>query len=175
MIVTLSLVFLLIAAVALLTRFSPQSEGTATSYGSDALFVDGFSLNRYRPMLRLASQIDREFLSSVHGKQLAGCYRKIQRDLLRDYLREASNDFKRLHAIATAQAVRAQSDPGDLSLNLLEQQMSFAMSIWGIEARLLLDDYLPFSVDLKPLVMHLEGLAAQTRALLRPQYSYSAL
>ena len=175
MIISLSVVVLLVTAVALLTRFSPQSDCPAASYGSDASFLDRFSIERYRPMLRLASQMDRQFLTREHGKTLATCYRKIQRDLLREYLAEASNDFNRLYAIATAKAVNAASDPGDLSLNLFEQQMSFLLAMWGIEARLLVDDYLPFSIDLQPLVVHLEGLAGQTRALLRPQYSYSAL
>lgn len=126
-------------------------------------------------MLRLASQLDKDFLTEAHGKTLGSCYRKIQRDILREYLREATSDFNRMYSIATAKAAQATSDPGDLSLALFEQQISFLLSIWGIEARLLLDDYLPFRVELQPLVSHLEGLATQTRALLRPQYSYSAL
>lgn len=175
MIFGLSIVLLLIAAAAALTRFSSKCDTTLTSYGSDASFLDSFSLRRYQPMLRLASQMDKQFLTAAHGKTLGSCYRKIQRDLLREYLREASRDFNRLYAIATAKAVRATADPGDLSLALLEQQMSFILSVWGIEARLLVDNYVPFTVDLQPLVVQLEALSSQTRALLRPQYSYSAL
>jgi hypothetical protein len=125
-------------------------------------------------MLRLATQMDRKFLSSAHGEILAGCYRKIQRTLLREYLRDASKDFNRLYAIATAKQVRATSDTDDLSMVLFEQQMTFILLIWGIEARLLLDSFLPFAVDLKPLIAHLEGLAQQTRELARPQYAYQA-
>ena len=174
MIISLSIVILLIAAVGLLARFAPKSDSTVACYGSDASFLDNFSLRTYRPMLRLASQLDKEFLTAAHGKTLASCYRKIQRNLLREYLQDASKDFNRMYAIATAKAVRATSDPGDLSMSLLEQQMSFVLSMWGIEARLLVDDYLPFAVDLQPLVAHLEGLASQTRALIRPQLSYDA-
>ena len=123
-------------------------------------------------MLRLASQLDKEFLKDVHSKTLGICYRRIQRDLLREYLRDVAADFNRLYAIATARAVQASSDPGDLSLALFEQQMSFMLSMWSIEARLLLDDYVPFAMDLQPLVANLSGLADQTRALLRPQTSY---
>jgi len=174
-IISLSIVVLLIAAVALLPRFSPQTPDAVACYGSDASFLDNFSLHTYKPMLRLASQMDRKYLESVHGKTLADCYRGIQRNLLREYLHDASKDFNRMYAIATAKAVRATSDPGDLSLGLFEQQMSFILLIWGIEARLLLGDRLPFRVDLQPLVGQLEILAKQTRALARPQYSYSAL
>jgi hypothetical protein len=174
-IISLSVVLLLIAAVSLLTRFSSNSDSPAECYASDLTFLENFSLSSYRPMLRMASQADRNFLVSAHGATLANCYRKIQRDLLREYLRDASRDFNRLYAIATAKAVRAKDDPGDLSMALLEQQMSFLLLVWGLEARLFLDGFLPFSVDLKPLIGQLECLAQQTRELVRPQYSYQAL
>ena len=174
MILGLVIVLLLVAAVALMTRYSPKAEDPGVFYGSDVSFLDSFSLGAYRPMLRLASQMDRKFLTSAHGETLAGCYRKIQRQLLREYLHDASKDFNRLYAIATAKAVHAVSDPGDLSMALFEQQMTFILLVWGIEARLLMDGFLPFAVDLKPLIVHLEGLARQTRQLARPQYSYQA-
>ncbi len=175
MIISLSAIVLLIAAVVALTWFSPAPENPAVSYGSDVSFLDSFSLRQYRPMLRLASQMDRRFLRDAHSENLAACYRSIQRDLLREYLRNASKDFNRLYAIATAQSVRATGDPDDLSMTLLEQQMTFILLVWGIEARLLVDAILPFSFDLKPLIEHLEGLAQQTRQMARPQYSYQAL
>jgi len=170
----LLIVLLLVAAVALMARYSPKAEVPGAFYGSDVSFLESFSLGAYRPMLRLASQMDRKFLSSAHGETLAGCYRKIQRQLLREYLRDASKDFNRLYAIATAKSVQAVSDPGDLSMALFEQQMTFILLVWGIEARLLLDGFLPFTPDLKPLIMHLEALAQQTRELARPQYGYTA-
>jgi hypothetical protein len=171
-IISLSIILCLVATVGLLTRFPPDSDRPAACYGSDVSFLENFSLAAYRPMLRLASQLDRKFLSSAHGNTLAGCYRRIQRDLLREYLREASKDFNRLYAIATAKSVRAASDPGDLSMVLFEQQMTFILLVWGIEAGLLFDGMLPFAVDLKPLIGQLEGLAQQTRELTRPQCSY---
>lgn len=174
MILSLSIIFLLTAAVGLLTFFAPRPDTPAEFYGSDTSFLENFSLSTYRPMLRLATQLDRKFLSSAHGEVLAVCYRKIQRNLLREYLRDASKDFKRMHAIATAKTVHATSDPDELSVALFEQQMTFILLVWGIEARLLLDNLLPFAVDLKPLIMQLETLAGQTRQLVRPQYSYQA-
>jgi len=175
LIVGLSLVLLLVAAVALMTRFAPESERPTSFYGSDIAFLEGFSLSPYRPMLRLASQMDRKFLISAHGETLAKCYRKIQRDLLREYLRDASRDFNRLYAIATAKCVKAASDPDDMSLGLFEQQMSFILQLWGIEARLLADEFLPFAFDLKPVIEQLEALARETRVLARPRYSYHAI
>jgi hypothetical protein len=174
MIVSLSIIVLLTVAVALLTCFAPRPEESNDFYGSDASFLENLSLVTYRPMLRLATQMDRKFLHAAHGEVLAGCYRKIQRNLLREYLRDASKDFKRLHAIATAKTVRASSDPDELSTALFEQHMTFILLVWGIEARLLVDNFLPFAVNLEPLIGQLEGLAQQTRQLVRPQYSYQA-
>ena len=174
MILSLSIIFLLTAAVGLLTCFAPRPDATVEFYGSDVSFLNNFSLGTYRPMLRLATQMDRKFLTAAHGEMLAGCYRKIQRNLLREYLRDASKDFKRLHAIATAKTVNASSDPDELSMALFEQHMSFILLVWGIEARLFLDNLLPFAVDLKPVIMQIEALAGQTRELLRPQYGYQA-
>jgi hypothetical protein len=175
MIIGLSIVLLLIVAVGILTRFAPAPDAPASSYGSDVSFLESFSLSQYRPMMRLASQMDRKFLLSAHSESLAGCYRKVQRDLLREYLRDASRDFNRLYSIATAKCVQASSDPNDLSMGLLEQQMTFIMLVWGIETRLLIDHVVPFSFDLNPLIEHLEGLARETRSLVRPQYGYQAL
>lgn len=175
MIVSLIAVILLVVAVTALTRFAPKPDVAVRSYGSDASFVDNFSLQKYRPMLRLATQMDRRYITGAHGDTLAACYRKIQRGLLREYLREASKDFNRLYAIANAQCLRAASDPGDLSMALFEQQMTFILLVWGIEARIVLDGILPFAMDLKPLISAIGGLAEQTRELARPQFGYQAV
>jgi hypothetical protein len=80
-----------------------------------------------------------------------------------------------MYAIANAKAVQAASDPGDLSMCLFEQQITFVMLMWGIEARLRLDGIFPFAVDLKPLISSIDGLAQQTRDLVKPQFSYSSV
>jgi hypothetical protein len=175
LIVSLIAVLLLVTAVAALTRFAPKPDFIASTYGSDASFLDGFSVQTYRPMLRLATQMDRRYLTKAHGDSLAGCYRKIQRGLLREYLRDASKDFNRLYAIANAKSLRASSDPGDLSMALFEQQMTFIMLVWGLEARLLIDAVIPFAPDLEPLMKSISGLAEQTRLLARPQFGYQAV
>jgi hypothetical protein len=167
-------VLLLVAAVGVLTVFAPKRLISPNSYGSDASFLDGFSPLRYRPMLRLATQMDRRFIRAAHGESLANCYRRIQRGLLREYLRNAAKDFNRLYAIANARCVQAASDPADLSMALFEQQMTFLLLVWGVEARLLLDVLIPFSLDLEPLIGSIQGLAAQTRQMTHPQFGYSA-
>jgi hypothetical protein len=175
LVVSLIVLVLLVAAIAALTRFAPKPDSIATSYGSDASFLEGFSLHTYRPMLRLATRMDHRYLTVAHSESLSACYRRIQRGLLREYLRDASRDFNRLYAIANAKSLRAASDPGDLSMALFEQQMTFIMLMWGIEAKLLLDGIVPFALDLSPLMSAIECLADQTRALGRPQLGYHAV
>lgn len=176
MIFSLGAVLLLIAAAFglpwLSSRKASGSDRRGPSYGSDAEFLDNFSLSAYQPMLRLASHGDRNYLVSAHGAPLATCYRKIQRRLLREYLTNLSTDFNRLYSIATERAVHAVSDTENLSLALLEQQMSFIFQVWMIEARLLVDRAIPYTPDLKPLVGYVEALAAQTRELATPRLSY---
>jgi hypothetical protein len=174
MILSLVAVLLLVAAIIAMTKFSSSQPAAATrnSYASDASFLDNFSPKTYRPMLRLASQMDRNYLNSAHGTKLAVQHRKIQRQLLREYLRDLSRDFNRLYEIATVKSVQAINDSGNLSVNLVEQQMGFIFLIWTIEARLILDSVLPYSVDLKPVIGYIDALASQTRELARPQLAY---
>ncbi len=175
MIVSLLAVLALVVAVTLLTQFAPKPEIVLSSYGSDASFLDNFSVQKYRPMLRLATQMDRQYLTAAHSPTLASCYRKIQKGLLREYLRDAAKDFNRLYAIANAKCLKAAADPGDLSMALFEQQMTFILLVWGIEARLLVDGVLPFALDMKPLLGSIEGLVQQTRQLARPEFGYQAV
>ena len=176
MFVALASVTILVAAAIALTWLSNSApRAPETCYGADADFLDNFSLRSYRPMIRLAARLDRDFLVQIHGPRLADCYRGIQRQVLREYLKTVSKDYNRLYAIANARSTRAASDTGDLSMALFEQQMSFIFLMWGIEARLLLEPILPGPIDLNPLVRYVENMAQQTRALSRPQLSYRAV
>ena len=171
MILGLIAVTLLVAVALGLTRFSAGPDA-ARSYGSDTAFLDQFSVSRYRPMLRLAGRMDRSYLEKTHGKRLAGCYRKVQRALLREYLHDVSKDVTRLYAILNARSVHARSDEGNVSLALTEQQTSFALLIWGIEARLVLDTVMPRPLNITPLISALDALTSQTQDMASPQLSY---
>lgn len=93
MIVGLASVALLVGAIALMTWLSESDARVSrNSYGAEIDFLENFSLKSYRPMIRLASRMDMDYLASVHGAPLARCYRRIQRNLLREYLRVASKD-----------------------------------------------------------------------------------
>jgi hypothetical protein len=174
--ISLAVIAGLILAVALLARRTPDNDARESCYGSDATFIETFSIRTYKPMLRLAGQMDSDYLVRKRGKALASCYSKIKRDLLREYLREASKDFNRMYRIANDRCVQARSDPDNMSAALLDEQLSFLFTVWVIEAKLLLGDLLPFQTDLRPMLAHLEAVAAETRMLIRPVsgYSYSS-
>ena len=174
MIVTLCAVAFLVVMAGVLARDTPHAEELASARQSDTSFLEDFAFHGYRPMMRLAAQTDRRYVSTTLGVPLAASYRKVQRELLRQYLREAARDFSRLYSIANAHSVAAVSDPGDLSMAVLEQQMTFILLIWAVETRLLLDGILPFAVDLKPVINSIETLAEQTRQRVRPQYGFHA-
>ena len=175
MIVTLCAVAFLVVLVGVLARATPHAEHAQSNRQSDEFCVEDFAIQGYRPMLRLAAQTDRRYLSAACGDSVAASYRKVQRQLLRQYLREAARDFSRLYSIANAHSVEAVNDPGDLSMAVLEQQMTFILLIWTVETRLLLDGIVPFALDLKPVITSIETLAQQTRERARPQYGYHAV
>ena len=129
---------------------------------SDA-WLDSFSLRAYKPMLRLASREDGHHLKSADLKR----YRRMQRALLREYLRSLSRDFQRLLAIASEKNQRVQNGDGNHSMALFEQQIGFIFHVWSVEARLLLRTLVPHSIDLKPLLANVENLAEDTRERIR--------
>jgi hypothetical protein len=122
-------------------------------------WLESFSLNSYRPMVRLASGSDRSFLAKRRTLRIARRYRRTQRVLLREYLRGLSRDFHRLYSIA---AVR------DRSVELFDGHLEFIFSVWLIEARLLLQAVVPHTIDMRPLLESVGDLAAANRESARP-------
>lgn len=135
-------------------------------------WLAGFSLDSYLPMLRLSSSADSAFLAVKKGPVEAARYRRLQRKLLREYLRVLARDFHRLHALATESAIRAHADQDDSSLALVEEKMEFGFSIWSIELRLLLDEFTPCVVDLRPLLDNVDHLTARAREVSRRRLEF---
>jgi hypothetical protein len=122
-------------------------------------WLESFSVNAYRPMVRLASCSDHPFLSGHRARIKARRYRRTQRSLLREYLKGLSGDFQRLHSIAAAQ--KASSE-------LSEGLLSFHFGVLWIEARLLLQALIPHAIDMEPLLASVQSLALATRDIARP-------
>src|SRR4051812_9892186 len=90
----------------------------------DPAWLEDFSIAKYRPMLRLLSEDDYEFLASQAGYQgkIASQLRAERRKVFRAYLRNLVRDFYRLHQVAKMMALCSAQDRPDLTTALLKQR-----------------------------------------------------
>ena len=93
--------------------------------------VESFSPANYRPMERLLSKEDSEFLASLPGFRPATgrALRKARRRIFRAYLVELNRDFRMLHRQARALLRDLQEDRPDLVVALLKQSFQFECRI----------------------------------------------
>src|SRR5437879_13292975 len=92
----------------------------------DPAWLEDFSIAEYRPMLRLLSEDDYEFLASQAGyeSKIASQLRKERRRVFHAYLRNLVRDFNRLQHAAKIMAVCSAQDLPDLAQALLKQQLT---------------------------------------------------
>jgi len=166
--ISLAALAALISVVALLVYPDAENQtGAKFPTASDA-WLESFSLRSYRPMLRLAAGDDERYLKAARPPGSMKRHRRIQRTLLREYLRSLSQDFHRLHRIAAEKQLRAKRADAGLPMDLFEQQIGFIFQMWSIEARLLIQALIPHRIDLQPLLANVEKLAADTRETIPP-------
>jgi hypothetical protein len=166
--ISLAVLAALISVMALLVHPAAENQtGAKLPTASDA-WLESFSLRSYRPMLRLAAGDDERYLKAGRPPGSVKRHRRIQRTLLREYLRSLSEDFHRLHRIAAEKQLRAKRADAGLPMELFEQQIGFIFHMWSIEARLLIHALIPHRIDLQPLLANVEKLAADTREMTRP-------
>src|SRR5882672_5115695 len=91
----------------------------------DPAWLEDFSIAKYRPMLRLLSEDDYEFLASQAGYQgkIASQLRAERRRVFRAYLRNLVRDFHRLHHVAKMMAVYSAQDRPEMGVALLKQSL----------------------------------------------------
>jgi len=135
-------------------------------------WLESFSPDSYLPMLRLANSTDTGYLNLHRGHETAKRYRRLQRQMLREYLRGLSRDFNRLHALATESALRARIDHENSSLALVEEKLEFIFSMWSIEVRLFLDEFAPCAINLRPMLANVDELTAKARATARRRLKF---
>ncbi|HVV45753.1 MAG TPA: hypothetical protein VHC72_11115 [Bryobacteraceae bacterium] len=112
-------------------------------------WLEEFSSAAYHPMIRLAEPNDAGFLAAQRGFDEAARYRRWQRQALRTYLRRLARDFQHLHTLAAAAPWR---------------RLKFLLSVWKVEVRIAFSSVLPKAIDLRPLLVSLDDLAAQARS-----------
>lgn len=129
---------------------------------ADQEWYRDFSAAKYRPMERLFSESDYDFLAAQPGFS-PKISRKLQaerRRIFRSDLRSLSRDFGRLSTAANLLLVNAPQDRPDLATTLLKQRFIFGYAMIRVEIRLQLQAIGIGTVDITPLVNALEGMRA---------------
>jgi hypothetical protein len=121
------------------------------------------SADRYRPMLRLLSDDDLNFVPAKSG--LRRSLRTRRRELFRSYLRCMARDYAHLLAGVRTAMVRSGMDRPDLARALAKNRTSFLMAMYRIEFRLTLHAIGIGKVEIAGLVEALEGLRNQVNVL----------
>jgi len=130
----------------LLQRTDTSSEGIE--------WLSEFSVERYRPMERLLSETDYEFLASQPGyhPRIAQELRSERRRIFQSYLRSLIRDFNALIRLAQLMIVYSPTDRPDLARKLLRLRWQFYTSVIAVEFRLALSPLPVGSIDAKRLI-----------------------
>jgi hypothetical protein len=134
----------------------------------DAAWLEDFSIAKYRPMLRLLSEDDYEFLSNQAGYQgrIASELRSERRKVFRAYLRNLVRDFGRLHHFAKMMAAYSAQDRPELGIKLLMQKVTFTAAVAAVRLRLALHTVGIGTVDVRNLVNSLDHMRSNVDSLL---------
>lgn len=132
-------------------------------------WLEEFSIAKYRPMLRLLSEDDFEFLSTQAGfdPKIAKQLRAERRKIFRAYLRNMIHDFHRLQLSAKMLAAYGSADRSQMASNLVGLEIRFMAAIALVQVRLAMHTVGIGTVDVQKLVGSLESLRCNV-ALLAP-------
>lgn len=157
--------FLISLALVFLLRKLAVHKG-ATGY--DPQWLEDFSISKYRPMLRLLSEDDYEFLASQAGYQgkIASQLRSERRKVFRAYLRNLVRDFHRLHQVAKLMAIYSSYDRPELTAALLRQRVTFSLAVFAIRGRLVLHTFGVGVVDVRHLIGSLDHLYLKVETMM---------
>jgi hypothetical protein len=125
--------------------------------------VARLSAQRYRPMLRLLSDEDLEFVAANNA--LRRTLKSDRRKLFRSYLRCLTRDYGYLLAGIRSSMAGSEADRPDLARALAKNRALFALAVYKVEVRLALHSLGVGTVDISGLVEAFEGLRAQVNVL----------
>ena len=130
-------------------------------------WIDELSVERYRPMLRLLSEDDLQFLRSQPGftSQWEARHRKQRCQVFRGYLSVLENDFKRVCLAIKFLMVHSQHDRPDLAATLIRSQLAFAGGMVMVQCRLVLYRWGLGAVDVADLIKLFDGMRLELRIL----------
>jgi hypothetical protein len=103
-------------------------------------WVDQLSLDRYRPMLRLLSSRDMEFLRACPGctpRQIRKLRARRVR-ILREYLRSLAGDFRGVSRATRVLVANSPTGRSRLAIELFHREWRFSRSLAAVRIRLVL-------------------------------------
>jgi hypothetical protein len=128
-----------------------------------------YSAERYRPMRRLVSGTDLQFLQSVPGcnPEIARRYSKAQRRVLGTYVRHLKLDFRRLHRQARLLLANRDATAADSHLLwiLMRQRFEFERRIALLESRLALGSLGVTMPSVEPLLEMMNAMRLQVNQI----------
>ena len=130
-------------------------------------WIDEFSVERYRPMLRLLSDTDLRFLCSQSSvtPQVVAHFRRKRCRILRGYLRSLAADFTRVVGALKLVMTQASSDRPDLAALLIRSQATFAACMVLAHSQLLLYRFGIGIVSVDAALKVFEGMRLELRTL----------
>lgn len=139
-----------------------------TPQGFDPQWLEDFSISKYRPMLRLLSEDDYEFLASQAGYKgkIASELRTERRKVFRAYLRNLVRDFHRLQQAAKTMALYSPQDRPELVATLLKQRITFSFAVLAVRLRLSLHTVGVGTVDVRKLIGSLDHLRVKVEGMM---------
>ena len=125
------------AAILLLVR-RLTSRGAISECDPD--WLANFSMDSYRPMLRLLTEDDYKFFGAQPGisPKAVRQLRRERRRVFKTYLNNLVKDFHRLHLAARMTLIYSPVDRSDLAQTLLRQRTIFMWAVTLVEVRLVL-------------------------------------
>lgn len=123
-------------------------------------WVAEFSPARYRPMERLLSEDDFQFLTEKSGldRRLIERLKAQRRAVFRAYLSQMSRDFSRLQAIGKLMVLYSPHDRPDLAEALLRQELQFRRAWVTMHVRLVLHSFGVGRLEVGSLIQPIQQL-----------------
>ena len=143
---------------------------STTVRGVDPEWLKEFSAATYRPMERLLSEEDVEFLKSQPGFEpgMEKSLRSARRKIFRAYLKSLGMDFNRLHLALRLELLLAPTDRPDLGAVLVKQKVGFFVALAAVHVRLLMHTVGIGTVEVRGLVSTLERMRTELRTVAAP-------
>jgi hypothetical protein len=165
----------IVPGAAVIALFWRLRFGSATLPPTTA-WIDEFSVERYRPMLRLLNDTDVRFLSSHSNvtPKLVAHFRRERCKISRGYLRSLATDFTRVVTALKLVMTQASSDRPDLAALLIRSQVTFAVCMVLAQVQLLLYGFGIGTVSVDASLKVFEGIRLELRALV-PRTADSAV